>query len=252
MRLNTATSLSLLCLLAVTQPVVAQQTTGRQTRPPQVERITDSVFRIGAAVVDTQARTVTCKGVVNMDTGAVEYLAVAPHGKTHESLLRVDVRPLHLQVALLMLELEPKNVLKYQGDPATPQGDPVEIRVRWRDVKGAEQTVRAEEWLLEVPAKRPMPPNQWAFTGSRVVKEGFEADLAKSLVAVYHDPAAILDNPLPSGATNSYIVHTQRVPKRGTPVEVIFHAGTPVSAPKSSRASLFAPSAARFEKRAAS
>ena len=87
--------------------------------------------------MDTQARTVTCKGVINMDEGAIEYLAVAPGGKTHESLLRVDVRPLHLQVALLMLDLEPKNVLKFQGDPATPQGAPVEIKVRWRDLKGA-------------------------------------------------------------------------------------------------------------------
>jgi hypothetical protein len=194
-----------------------------------VERITENVYRIGAVIVDTQARTVTCKGVVNMDEGAIEYLAVAPGGKTHESLLRVDVRPLHLQVALLMLDLEPKNVLKFQGDPTTPQGAPVEIKVRWHDLKGAEQEARAEELLIDMPSKRPLPPNRWVFTGSRVIKEGFEADLAKSLVAVYHDPAAILDNPLSGGVTNSYIINTKRVPKRGTPVDFVLKALPPVS-----------------------
>jgi hypothetical protein len=204
-------------------------------RPPQVERITDNVYRIGGVIVDTQARTVTCKGVINMDQGAIEYLAVAPGGKTHESLLRIDVRPLHLQVALLMLDLEPKNVLKYQGDPRTPQGAPVEIRVRWHDLKGAEQEARAEELILEVPAKRPMPPNRWVFTGSRILKEGFEADLAKSLVAVYHDPAAILDNPLPGGVSNNYIVYTKRVPKQGTAIDFVLKALPPAS-PSSSAA----------------
>lgn len=224
----------LLCLSAgsaVRAEAQAKSKTNKAPKPPQVERITENVYRVGAVIIDTQARTVTCKGVINMDQGAIEYLAVALGGKTHESLLRIDVRPLHLQVALLMLDLEPKNVLKYQGDPATPQGAPVEIRVRWRDQKGAEQEVRAEDLILEEPSNRVMPPNRWAFTGSRILKEGFEADLAKSLVAVYHDPAAILDNPLPGGVTNNYIVHSKRVPKHGTSVDVIFKALPPTAAP---------------------
>jgi hypothetical protein len=198
--------------------------TDKAPRPPQVERITENVYRIGAVTVDTQARTVTCKGVINMDAGAIEYLAVAPGGKTHESLLRIDVRPLHLQVALLMLDLEPKNVLKFQGDPTTPQGPPIAITIRWHDLKGAEQEARAEELMIDMPSKIPIPANRWVFTGSRILKEGFEADLAKSLVAVYHDPAAILDNPLPGGVSNSYIINTKRVPKRGTSVDIVFKA----------------------------
>jgi len=213
----------------------AKGKTGKAEKPPQVEKITENVYRVGAVTVDIQARTVTCKGVINMDQGAIEYLAVAPGGKTHESLLRIDVRPLHLQVALLMLDLEPKNVLKYQGDPTTPQGPPIEIKVRWRDLKGAEQEARAEELMVDMPSKRPIPANRWVFTGSRVIKEGFEADLAKSLVAVYHDPAAILDNPLPGGVTNSYIINTKRVPKHGTAVDVILKALPPVPPSTSTR-----------------
>ena len=200
-------------------------------RPPIVERITEHLYRVGAAMVDTQARTVTCPGVINMHDGPIEYLAVAPRGKLHESLLRVDIRPLYLQTALLMLDLEPKNVLKQQGDRATPQGDPVELRIRWRDLQGEQQDVRAEDLILEMPGSKPMPTHNWVFTGSRILKDvGFEADVEKSLVAVWHDPAAILDNPLPGGANNAYVVNPKRTPKQGTAVEFVLKAIPPAPA----------------------
>ncbi len=218
--------------------LIASVSTSAQTAPPAapkagpfkppisapIERITARLLRIGSALVDTEARTVTCPGVINMDSGAIEYLAVAPRGKTHESLLRVDVRPLHLQLALLLLGLEPKNVLRVQGERTTPQGAPVEIRVRWRDARGQMQDVRAETLILRMPGRQPMAAHEWVFTGSRILREGFEADLEKSLVAVWHDPAAILDNPLASGGDNAYVVNAARTPKRGMPIEFVLKA----------------------------
>ncbi len=193
-----------------------------RTRPPQAERITDHTYRVGSLIVDTKQRTVLCPGEVNLTEGAIEYLAVAPGGKTHESLLQLRTRPLHLQVALLMLGLEPKNVLKRQGDSATPQGDPVELRIRWKDKNGQLQERAVEELISETPNLKPMPVHPWLFTGSRILNEGFEADLSKSLIAVYHDPAAILDNPLPGAVNNSYVVNSKRTPAQGTRIELIF------------------------------
>ncbi len=131
---------------------------------------------------------------------------------------------MHLQVALLLLGLEPKNVLKTQGDKNTPQGAPVQLWVRWKDAQGNAKEARAEDLVAELPSGKPMPPHDWVFTGSRIIAQGFEADLQKSLVAVWHDPAAILDNPLPGGASNAYIVNTKRAPKRGTAIEFVIKA----------------------------
>jgi hypothetical protein len=198
-------------------------------RPPVIEKITEHTYRVGSALIDTAERTVICPGEINMDEGAIEYLAVSPGGKTHESLLRVDVRPLHLQLALLMIDLEPKNVLTQQGDRSTPQGDPVEILVRWKDNEGRQQEVRAEDLVADGVPTKPMPRHDWVFTGSRILKAGFQADLEKSLVAVWHDPAAILDNPLPGGGNNAYLVNSKRIPRRGTRVEVVLRAVAPAS-----------------------
>ncbi|MCS6775929.1 MAG: YdjY domain-containing protein [Chloroherpetonaceae bacterium] len=216
-----AFSVLCLCISFCVCPVNAQT---RKQLPPPVERITDSVVRVGNVLVDTQERTVTCPGAINMDNGPVEYLAVGPKGKLHESLLRLDIRPIHLQVALLLLGLEPRNVLRFQGDPRTPQGPPVELFIRWRDAAGKTQEYRAEDLLMEMPGQRPTSHGPWVFTGSRILKEGFEADLSHSLIAVWHDPAAILDNPRPAGASNAYVVHSRRTPRRGTKIELVIRA----------------------------
>lgn len=208
----------------------------KSSRPPAIEQITEHTYRVGAALVDTKDRTITCPGEINMDEGAIEYLAVAPGGKTHESLLRIDVRPLHLQLALLMLDLEPKNVLTQQGDRNTPQGDPVELRIRWKDREGQTHDMRAEELVLDGAPNKTMPRHDWVFTGSRILKQGFQADLEKSLVAVWHDPAAILDNPLPGGGDNAYLVDPARTPRRGTHIELILHATAP-AAPRKTKVS---------------
>lgn len=207
----------------------------QKDKTPQVEKITDSLYRVGKAIVDTRARTVTCTGEINMDAGSIEYLAVTPNGKTHESLLRIDIRPLHLQVALLLLGLEAHNVLKVQGEKKTPEGDPTEILVRWKDRDGKTVEFRAEDLIQEMPKGRPMPRTQWVFTGSRILKEGFEADMSGSLVAVWHDPAALLDNPLPGGSNNAYVVNSKRTPKHGTAVEFVIKAVEKKPADKSAR-----------------
>ncbi len=210
----------LFCLLVslLTAPPLSAQ--ARKSIPP-IERVTDNLYRIGKVLVDTEARTVSCRGVVNMDSGAIEYLAVGSGGKLHESLLRLDVRPIHLQIGLMLLGLEPKQRLKSQGDPLTPQGTRVQIKVRWIDLSGRREESAAEKWIVVMPGERFMGEIPWVFTGSRILKSGFEADTSRSIAAVWHDPAAIIDNALKSGADNSCFVNSHVVPKRGTTVEFI-------------------------------
>ena len=53
--------------------------------------------------------------------------------------------------------------------------------------------------------------------------------VTKSLVAVYNDPAAILNNPLPTGGDDTaYMVNTERLPPVDTEVEIIVRAAAPV------------------------
>ncbi|UCF04773.1 MAG: hypothetical protein JSV33_12740 [bacterium] len=197
----------------------------KDERPP-IERIDDNVYKIGNLVVDGNKREVVMPGWINMSEGVVELLACAPGGKTHESVVVVDVEPFHLQIALLLLGLEGGESISFQGDPATPEGDPVEIVIEWTDPKSGEmKSVRGEDFIYNVKADRPMIHTHWVFTGSRIVDGVFVAQMEKSLVTTYHDPYTIIDNPLQTGGDDTYYEANRfLVPPVGTKVTFLVRA----------------------------
>ncbi|MBI4714506.1 MAG: hypothetical protein HY760_00915 [Nitrospirae bacterium] len=169
----------------------------------------------------------TTQGTVNMQRGLVEYLAVADRGKLHESVLRLDVEPFHFQLGLLLLGLEYGRSLKFQGDPGTPLGDPVEIWVEWTE-GGKKKRVRGEELILNQETKRSLPSTSWIFSGSLEVEGTFVAQVERSLIATYHDPASVIDNPLPEGADDTILYANEKVvPPAGTRVVLTIRAAKP-------------------------
>ena len=189
--------------------------------PPSAIKIADNIYKIGNITVDIDKPEISMPGKVNMQTGLIEYLACAPGGKLHESLLVLDVDPIHLHVALILLGLEPRGDFKFQGDPGEPKGDPVDILVQWNESEPMTE-VRAEKLILKTRKSEPMEYTHWIFTGSMIHNNIYLAALEGSLIATYHDPAAIINNPLPEGADDTvYNANFDVVPKVGTPIAVI-------------------------------
>jgi hypothetical protein len=194
----------------------------REIKAPPLKMITPGVFEIGSVRILKKEGKVEFPAAVNMDKGLLEYLIVGGTGKLHESLLRTEVEPYSIQIALLMIGLEgTTNPLAAQGDPRTPEGDPVSIWVRWGQAGQARET-RIEKWVFNEQKKGPMEPIQWIFTGSYIYNGVFMAQVEKSIVAVFHDPVAIIDNPLPDGASDEiWFVNEGKVPAVGTEVAVV-------------------------------
>ncbi len=195
--------------------------------PGEAVKIGENRYRLGKLTIDLASRTATCSGAVNMDREAIEYFAVAPGGKLHESLLRLDVRPLHLQLGLILLGMEPKGGLEQQGDSRLPLGSPVSISVSW--VRALRRVrAQAEQMIWDITRKQPMPRGAWVFSGSRIDADGFVADRELSLIASYRDPAAIINNALPTGSDDAaYKANLRVVPPVKTPVTVTFQAVPP-------------------------
>ena len=210
-------------LLATGVPSLAQAPSQATEEKPPIKKLAENIYQIGNIIVDGEKKEISFDGWVNMSEGMVELLACAPGGKTHESVLVFDVEPFHFQIALLLVGLECGGGLKYQGDPATPKGDPVDIFVRWTDpVDSKDVSVRGEDLVFDIQKKRAMKRTHWVFAGSRVIDGVFVAQADKSLVTTYHDPNTILDNPLPTGADDTvYQVNSAVVPPVGTKVKVM-------------------------------
>jgi hypothetical protein len=191
-----------------------------KVEPPVIKKLADGVFQVGQVTVNKPKGFVSVDGAVNMDEGLVEYLACGPMGKLHESVLVIHAEPYHLQVALLLLGLEPGDKpLDRQGSADVPQGDPVEIWISWKSSEQKEVRRRAEELILNVKEKKPMPSTRWIFTGSQVIDGRFIGQIEQSIIATYHDPFAMFDHPLMSGMDDTlYHVNTKAIPAKGTPV----------------------------------
>jgi hypothetical protein len=156
-----------------------------------------------------------------MSAGLVELLACTKIGKVHESVLTMDVEPIHLQTALILLGLEFVGGLRYQGDPLTPKGDRVQIWVEWT-VGGEVKRHRAEDLVYNRAKQASMEHTDWVFSGSRIKSGVFMSQATGTLITTYHDPDTILDNPLPEGKDDTvYISNSQVVPPKGTEVKMI-------------------------------
>ncbi len=190
---------------------------------PVIRKMGEGLLGLGNIIINKADGTVMVNGQVNMQKGLVEYLACGAKGKLHESILRLDVDPYYLQIALLLIGLEPGGQAPgRQGDSNKIDGDPVEIWVRW---KGSDKKLvkhRAEKLIYNHSAKRPMEKTEWIFTGSQIIDGRFMAQVEHSIVATYHDPFALLDHRKITGADDSiFYANSDLLPAEGTAIEFI-------------------------------
>jgi hypothetical protein len=191
---------------------------------PAIEKLGNGIYRIGEIVVNKPENSLSFPAQVNMDKGMLEYLLVYRAGKTHESLLRTDISPYSLQVAFMLLGYEGTDRrLARQGAPETPKGEPVRIIVS--NVAGLQTAgFPVEEWLANRIDEnmKDVAALKWVFCGSYVNQfGGFMSQETGSIIAIWHDPVALIDNASPGGESNR-IWHVKQgtVPSVGTPVTV--------------------------------
>ncbi len=194
---------------------------------PVFQKISPGVFGLGDILISKPARSVSLPAVINMNKGLLEYLLVRTGGKTHESLFRTSIDPTQLQLAFLLIGLEgTERALSHQGDPEVPKGNPVEITVSYLK-NGRMVPFQPENWISKKDGdlQGDTGPNQWVFTGSTFSNGKFMAQTEGSIIAIYHDPVALIDNASPGGESDKiWFVKENAVPPVGTPVTLTIRA----------------------------
>jgi hypothetical protein len=187
-----------------------------------VKKLGPNRYQIGAVLVDTESGTVSIPGQINIISPEtiLEFFACTGRGKTHESLVMVEAEPIHIQLGLLRLNMNPGMNLTAQGDPHTPTGDPADIWVDWQRA-GEMVRLRAEDLIWNAVDDREMQKTNWIFTGARIKNNQFTAQLFYSIIALYRDPDAIMNHPLLGGTDDrTFRVNPSTIPAKGTPVTV--------------------------------
>lgn len=190
--------------------------TTRMAPRPDVERL----VRHGTVQVDPVTRCVLATGYVNQVEGPIELMACGPGGKVHESVLVLQVNPVDLQAALLLLGLQSGTPMPELGQ-GPPLGDRVHIWVQWQQ-DGRTRTLPLESLAYEWRRERALRVPGWIFTGSQFVDGKFKALAEESLIVTYWDPWAILNIESPLGADDeALVVNRVLVPPLHTPVTLL-------------------------------
>jgi hypothetical protein len=223
--------------LALALSAVAQEPSNlagdKPVTPPSIREVSPGVFQVGSVKLEKAARRLSFRAKLNMTDGSLEYLLVTTMGKTHESVLKTDIEPHHLQVAMLLLGAKgmqaapltnapsggPITQAPGERNPPLP-GEVVLVEVAWTQ-DGKPQRRRGEELVFNKRAKEPMSKGPFTFTGSRVWQGKFIAQTEGSIIALITDPDAMFNNPRPNrDADEAWVVRQQDVPPLDTAVEV--------------------------------
>jgi hypothetical protein len=218
------TLFSLLLLVVsgcTTQSQGANPPTSNSTNPPIVE-VRPGLLQIGLVRVNKDQRTVSIPAQVNMREGPVEYLLVTSSGKTHESIFRTEAQPMHVHLAMLLLGATGAGTNAFPTDTAAPlPGDDVTLEVHWPPPAGTQKRP-AEHFVFNRTTQAPLRRGNWTYTGSTLFEGTFLAQQEGSIITLFLDPVALINNPRPGREDDeNWLPNTKALPPEDSPVDVI-------------------------------
>jgi hypothetical protein len=187
-----------------------------------LRKLSETEYTLDKVKIDTGQRELRFPAEVNMEEGLVELILCGRKGKLHESVLKTEIVPSHLQVALLLLDFNYGSAeaeYNWQGPVA---GDSLYIWADWQKEDGGMERHRIEELVWNVQREAPMQNTHWVLWGSEVIDGNYMADVEESIITTYRNNFTIIENPLETGMDDTlYEVNKDLIPARGTEVTVI-------------------------------
>lgn len=178
----------------------------------KIERLPNGDIRLGDITLNRDSKTLSFPGEMNLRRGPLEVLIATSRGRLHESLLKSDARPSHVQTLLYLLGLE--NGARMPDDE-TEQGSLVDINISWEE-DGETRTRPIEEYIINSHEERTMKRHGWVFVGSSVKDGKLLADIEGNIALTWSVGSTVLDIPAEEGLDDSVFVAD---PDAGPPEE---------------------------------
>ncbi len=194
---------------------------------PEVKNLGNGRLQVGNIIIDEDKKEVIVPGRLNMLEGPIEFVACTKGGmKAYESVLEMDTDAISFNLSMILLGLDPKKgkAAAYHFDPNPPEGDTVEILIRWNTPQGFEMTIKAQDLIYDMNTNRTFPADNWVYTGSVFLEDGrYLAEDAGVLIGFVHDPASIIESHF-SGELQpfgSYVVNKNYLDEVGKEIKMI-------------------------------
>ncbi|MCZ6772316.1 MAG: YdjY domain-containing protein [Proteobacteria bacterium] len=181
---------------------------------------------LGKVRIDAKDRSLRFPVSINQRSGLVEYAVVTGQGKTHESVFRTDTEPTHIHLGLLLLGATPSYARKLPTDLSRNlPGERVFIDVAWTE-SGVERSKPLGDFVVTTDNAATLAPGPWVYNGSVLIKHGIAAQTEGSIVSLWLDPSALINNPRP-GRWNDELHHAnpQAFPADSTGLQMVVRLG---------------------------
>lgn len=198
------------------------------TKLPEIIKISDGIYQFGDIMIDRKSNTIEIPAITNQISGLVEYGIVHEDGKIHESLFRTKIRPQILHTSLLLLKAKPvasffENLWSDEPKVVNYDNYCFDIFVNW-EMNGTKFNKTFEKLSINQNRKQSVEKKSFIFTGSRVIEGTFLAETSGSILAIYADDNAILNNSDYDSANDDvWIANKEEMPPLELPVMIRFH-----------------------------
>ena len=174
-----------------------------------VKQVSPGVFDLNGIQITAATRELRIPCYILHQKLPIEYVLCHESGeKVHETILETKVKPIQIQLALLLAnyqpatlgileKLDPKEERPYKDkdtEPKTPGANRLAIHVEWKDGDKI-KNVPLSDFIQDVD-KRKTPPDldTWIFNGSLIDESGFVAEQTGSIISTYVDRGAIINS----------------------------------------------------------
>jgi len=215
------------------KPPAARTADSAKTGPPAGEKpaikhLGGPRYELNGISFNEDTRSISFPAKVNMTEGLLEYALVHESGKAHESFLTTTISPYDLNIVLLLLSYTPsKTFFDFSDEKAgaivvkNPKIEPkacLQVTLDWKDPAGKAATARLETLVLNIDQKAPAKDGPFTYTGSMLTSDGtFMAKDTGSILALYADPAALINNPREGNENDdAWITDKAKTPAKGT------------------------------------
>lgn len=192
----------------------------------RIEKISATLMRLGEVTLDSAARTVRFRAVVNMTQGQVEYAVVTENGKKHEAVFTTKANPRDIHLAMLLLGVRPHSPAS-SGAITPPAAASINATVEWETNGPPKKHPLAEFVALtdgspDQPPARTLANDPWVYTGSAFDASGFVALRDGSIISLIVDPAALLGSPAKERDNDDiHVANSALLPRAGMPVTIV-------------------------------
>lgn len=212
-----------ICLLAVFLCACAHH--GLAAEPPHGD--SPKVGKLPHVEFDAAKKQVRVECEMLAVDAPLEFFCCVKGTNDYEAMVRSEVKPSNLHLALLAIGLKPGQPLQYSEATKRwipPQGPPLQIMMEYQK-DGKTVSVPAWTWMRDVKTKKTAPPFTWVFTGSRIMENGnYAADSTGYLVSIVNFDLTVIDVPQLASSSNDLLEwerNPDTTPKAGAKVTMV-------------------------------